>query len=275
MYAGWVEMRVGRYRRPWEKRWVVLTQRIRYGVGGSDGRIRVMMSCYPHVSTYSCVCRTWICGSQASGVGTLVDLALAPGVRKPKGARCRKAGDRSGRWVLDFRPASGDGQSEMEDFKACLNWAASLGADGGVGGQSRVEVQQPQQQQLLQQDHWANEPPGYLTGPEASSISLASTASTLEHQDSELIPAIHPFQLDSGASQQGDSISSCRNEDTSAAGNECIICLDRKVEFVFCHARDGETGCAVACAACNAKYESTACPVCRRQITGRIKVYGL
>ena len=238
-YAGWVSMRVRGYREPWARRWVVVSQRLTPTDGG-NARVRVMLCCYPHWQTFSSVCRTSVCGARLAGSGLATDLILAPHVQKPKGAKCRRQG---GCWVLEFRGTE-DGQRDFEDFRACLNWASGLGAEGGLPALPDSGR------------HWANVPPPYLAEPEASGVSLASTTSTFESQESQsdLIPAI-----------------SLENGNMNTAG-ECLICLDRRVGFVFLH---GETGCAVACEVCNEKYESDMCPVCRRRITGRIKVFGL
>ena len=237
LYAGWISMRVGSYRQPWARRWAVVSQRLKQSDTGT-ARVRVMLSCYPHLRTFGSVCRTYVCDCRLAGSGSAVDLILAPHVTKPKGAKCRR---QQGCWVLEFRAAE-SGQRDLEEFKACLNWASGLGAEGGTPALPDVG-----------QQHWANVPPTFLAEP-----SLASTTSTFESQEdqSDLIPAI---SLDD------------RN-DSNNTGGECLMCLDRRVAFVYLH---GETGCAVACEVCNEIYESEMCPVCRRHITGRIKVFGL
>lgn len=254
LYAGWLSLRVGGYRRPWARRWVVVSQRLVQTDRGSNARVRVMLSCYPHLQTFGCVCRTWLCGSRLACSGLSVDLVLAPHVQKPKGAKCRRLG---GRWVLEFRAAE-EGQRDLEEFKDCMNWASGLGAEGGLpalpaspgGGQQ----------------HWANVPPTYLAETEASGISLASTTSTFESQESDLIPAV---SLEGG--DDGEGLAAAGSA-VDAVGGECLMCLDRRVEYVYLH---GESCCAVACEVCNVKYQSDLCPVCRRRITARIKVYGL
>ncbi len=250
LYAGWVSMRVGGYRQPWARRWVVVSQRLTPADVG-NARVRVMLCCYPHWQTFSSVCRTSVCGSRLAGSELATDLILAPHVPKPKGAKCRRQG---GRWVLEFRAAE-DRRRDFEDFRACLHWASGLGAEESLPAPSPDSQQRPPVAlQPEGRQHWASVPPSYLSEPEVSGVSLASTTSTIESQAS-----------------QSDLIPARTLENTSHSG-ECLICLDRSVGFVFLH---GDTGCAVACEVCNDKYESEMCPVCRRRITGRVKVFGL
>ena len=289
LYAGWVEQRVSRLRRPWARRWSVVTQRLQVAASGGAPRVRVVLCLYEHLSTFWSPCRVWVDGSRASGTGTLVELELAGMAGKPKGACCKKVG---GRWVLEFRASGTDAASReaLEEFKACLNWGASLGLEGqglGVGMTPSFSVQPVVVPSVESSQHWASQPPGFLTGPEVSGMSLTSTAS---YDSDTMIPAAytigstdaHDFTTNDPNINPNANTSTNPNTipDTNPNPNpgtqvlrECLICLDRPVDIVFTHA-DG-VGCAVACAECNARFQSTVCPVCRRQISSRVKVYGL
>jgi len=250
VYAGWVEQRVGRGK--WARRWGVISPRVR------EREVKVVLCLYEHLRTFWSPTRMWVDGSRASGAGGpgLVTLGLAPEVgTKPKGCWCRKVG---GRWTVEFRADAAGGSEALEEFRACLDWGASLGSGGGGFvrvNETQSEVQSQVQWQVQSQQHWANQPPGFLASPEVSlsSISLTSTTSTENGNGNENI----------------DNNTTHDKIDT----RECLICLDRPIQFVFTHA-DG-VGCAVACADCNGRYQSTACPVCRRHITARVKVFGL
>jgi hypothetical protein len=289
LYVGWVEQRVGRYRRPWARRWAVITQRLRYTGNRGDPRVRVVLSLYSsELSSFGSSCMMWVDGSRATGAGTLVELELAPGHQKPKGAHCRRANG-SG-WVLEFRAAGTDVESRqmLQDFMSCLNWGSSLGTSPSLGQvpmvhvpvtASGLDVGRQQQQQQALEDHWAHAPPGFLTGPEISGLSLTSTA-TNNSQDNELIPVSYETAFQTPplpaaaaapppARNDDDRMTSdASGEWSSREQRECLICMDNPVEVVFCHtdgSLNGQTGCAVACSDCNA----------RRPITSRVKVFGL
>jgi len=257
VYAGWVEQRVGRSK--WARRWGVISPRVRERSGEMErGReVKVVLCLYEHLRTFWSPTRMWVDGARASGAGGagLVTLGLAPEVgTKPKGCWCRKVG---GRWTVEFRADAAGGGEALEEFRACLDWGASLGSGGG--GFVRVnETQSQVQSQVQSQQHWASQPPGFLSSPEVSLSSISLTASTT-----------------STSTENGNGNENIDNNTThdKIDTRECLICLDRPVQFVFTHA-DG-VGCAVACADCNGRYQSTACPVCRRHITARVKVFGL
>jgi hypothetical protein len=351
IWCGWLEQKVSRLgglSATWERRWVVVTQRLKNPEKrvANEANVRVVMLCYENDASWSAVCKCWIDCSSAVDVSDASSLErtgrMSPSKmelrlhrRHPPVSGCYTTKSRHHEIVMHFRPSGVDAGAcrKLLEWSQCVNWAAQLGyQDKRLNSVGYAE------------QHPANVPPSYLqpnstAGMNEYSTSLsmqynhnnnnlnsAATTSTMAtvESDAEIARALQEEEtgqagnpplpplpqegpsnsvvsdieysisapcLDDSESRQPSRLSSQRGrnapsgsqQQSSASlvsggqGQDCVICMDKKIEYVYCH--EGQvgqpSGCAIACGECNEAYTGTTCPKCRQIITNRIRVYGL
>lgn len=312
----------------WVDRWVVIAQRLRYHGGGCVNQqpvVRVVLLCYENLASSNAMCKVWLDHAEALYSRDVqshrprqasspfdVQIRLCFGHPNVHGAYTTK---RDGRYVLYFRPSSLGDSTIVSEMVSYINWSSSLGLTESSRGSSTAMA-----------EHWATQPPPLLqhqaSAPELREMPSTENDAALARalQEQEDIESAQRDPPPSSERRQDPPLSSERRQDptpvqmqdvsddgvatinsnaTSAGGgqSECLICMDKKIEVIFCHANQTYEcfvycvskamcstdmfvlfyfrACAIACKDCNEKYESTSCPACRREITNRVHVFGL
>ena len=316
IWCGWLEQRVSRLgglSATWEKRWVVVTQRLKNPRKrvANQANVRVVMLCYENDASWSAVCKCWIDCSNAVDVSDASSLArtgnMSPSEmelrlhrRHPPVSGCYTTKSRHHEIVMHFRPSGVDAGAcrKLLEWSQCVNWAAQLGyQDKRMNSIGYAE------------QHPANVPPSYLQpystaggneySTSASSMpyqhnnnnnlnttATTSTIATVE-SDAEIARALQEEEtgqagtppaaaqeglnnsvvseieysisapcLDESESRQPSRLPSHRRhsapsgsqqqQESSASlvsggqGQDCVICMDKKIEYVYCH--EGQVG---------------------------------
>jgi len=301
IWCGWLEQQVSRLgglNAKWERRWVVVTQRLKNPRKrvANEANVRVVMLCYINDASCSAVCKCWIDCSSVVDVSDASSLErtghMSPSKmelrlhrRHPPVSGCYTTKSRHHEIVMHFRPSGVDSGAcrKLLEWSQCVNWAAQLGLqDKRMNSVAYAE------------QHPANVPPSYLqtnsiaaTNENSTSMqynninyNTASTTATVE-SDAEIAralqeeehggqaegtrpvfensvvsdieysisaPCLHDSEIAPSSSlqsqQRHSAPSGLQQHEPAAAlsrqrqgqeGQDCVICMDRKIEYVYCH----------------------------------------
>lgn len=261
LFSARVSQKVSRFgiASDWVDRWVVIAQRLRYHVGGCVNQqpvVRVVMLCYENLASSNAVCKVWLDHAEAGFSRDIqsyrprrasspfdVQIRLCHGHPNVHGAYTTK---RDGRFVLYFRPSSSGDSTIVSEMVSYINWSSSLGVAESSRGSSAAMT-----------EHWATQPPPLLqqqtSAPELREMPSTENDAALaralqEQEDIESVqrhaPSSSERRQDPPPVQQqqqdvsDDGVTTNNSNTTSAVGgqSECLICMDKKIEVIFCHA---------------------------------------
>jgi len=271
IFCGWIEQKIPRYGfgYEWISRWVVISQRLKYLTHGSvqqHPHVRIVLLCYENLSSANASCKSWLDNANASFVRVnqrnrnpkmqhAAELQLDPDHPHLRGGYTTK---NNGRLSLHFRPTGLDHTSLglISDFVSYVNWGSQL---------HRVQSHVPTESistmnQESQREHWALSPPELLP---TAGLSMTHTDDTEENNDennntttvqvvdTESDAALaRALQESENAAESAvtESLGMERNDTSglpqsessltqnSEKPSECLICMDEKIEVIFCHA---------------------------------------
>lgn len=261
LFSARVSQKVSRFgiASDWVDRWVVIAQRLRYHVGGCVNQqpvVRVVLLCYENLASSNAVCKVWLDHAEAVFSRDIqsyrprrasspfdVQIRLCHGHPNVHGAYTTK---RDGRFVLYFRPSSSGDSTIVSEMVSYINWSSSLGVAESSRGSSAAMT-----------EHWATQPPPLLqqqtSAPELREMPSTENDAALaralqEQEDIESVqrhaPSSSERRQDPPPVQQqqqdvsDDGVTTNNSNTTSAVGgqSECLICMDKKIEVIFCHA---------------------------------------
>lgn len=263
LFSARVSQKVSRFgiASDWVDRWVVIAQRLRYHGGGCVNQqpvVRVVLLCYDNLASSNAVCKVWLDHAEALFSRDIqsyrprrasspfdVQIRLCHGHPNVHGAYTTK---RDGRFVLYFRPSSSGDSTIVSEMVSYINWSSSLGLTESSRGSSAAMT-----------EHWATQPPPLLeqqSAPELREIPSTENDAALaralqEQEDIESVqrdapssserrqdpPPVQQQQQQQDASDDGVATNNSTSTTNAVGGqSECLICMDKKIEVIFCHA---------------------------------------
>lgn len=233
IYCGWVEQKVRRLGigHEWCRRWIVIAQRLSFHRRGgvhTQPHVRTMLLSYQNLDSLMATCKCFLDQARASDEHAspqrvlrnrkmlhAIRVYLRRGHPAIRGAATDKT---MGRITMYFRPVNIDENSaaSVSDLMSYINWASGLNSVESI-----VDPVAP-----IQADsgpHWAFEPPQLLHTENSNNTVDTRLDSTSVDEAAISIAAPE-------ASQQRDN-----EGGGQGLKKECLICMDNKIEVVFCH----------------------------------------
>jgi len=232
IYCGWVEQKIRKLgiAYEWCRRWIVIAQRLsfpRHDGIHSQPNIRTVLLSYHSLDSVTPACKCWLDQAFASSEEAsyqqvlrnrkmlhAIRVYLGRGHPQVRGAATNKT---SGRITMYFRPVDMNENSivAVSDLESYVNWASGLNSEEPTVPVTSPVTREPR-------PHWALEPPQVLQiGSESITEGRISTSSVEERAESSAVPE----------SRQEEATENARQ----GLEKECLICMDNKIEVVFCH----------------------------------------
>ena len=267
IFCGWIEQKIPRYGfgYEWISRWVVISQRLKYLTHGTvqqHPHVRIVLLCYENLSSVNATCKSWLDNASASFVRAnqrnrnpkmqhAAEVQLDPDHPHVRGGYTTK---NNGRLALHFRPTGLDHTSRglLSDFISYVNWGSQLHRTGSHASPESISTMNHNSR-----EHWALNPPEWLP---TAGLSMTQTDDTEENNNNNATP-VHVADTESDAAlaralQESENVAEStmteslgleRNDTTgllqsessltqnSEKPSECLICMDEKIEVIFCH----------------------------------------
>lgn len=258
IYCGWVEQKVPKYvlGHGWSRRWIVLAQRLTYHRHGSlhdQPDVRTVLLSYHCIKSMMATCKCRLDRSYASREPCSHRSALrnrkmlhAVGVHLGSGhpsVRGAATSTRQGRIVVHFRPIEVDEISlqMLSDMVSYINWASNLNTIDSpevVGHRPTMAYASAiSDAPGGSRPHWAFEPPRLLQTSQEDDTRRYSNSTQ------EMMPELEAAVSSSTVVRNDGSMFTEPSQDQDAENTgssqrtekECLICMDNKIEIVFCH----------------------------------------
>ena len=246
IFCGWLEQKVRKLGlgHEWVKRWIVIAQRLSYQSHGSlhdqPRVVQTVLISYDTLDSVTPTCKCCLDGSHASVEHVshqrirrnrkmlhAVGVHLAQGHPSVRGAAVSKS---RGRITLYFRPVSLDDCSlvVVSNMISYVNWASGLNSTNGPSPEVSPVYGE-------YRPHWAFEPPQLLQTGSLHDTNTIEETTRIESSSHGVVGRMDSGSVPESSQDWGDTVTHA----SQGTEKECLICMDNKIEVVFCH--DNET----------------------------------